>query len=261
MPRVLSLLLPALAAFLAGCPVLPDDTPVLEFKRTVPKTGADYYLYVPSTYDAARRWPMVVTLHGTYGFDSARREAQEWRGLAERHGFLVLAPALKSTQGVLPVFQSARLRDLARDEARVLEMIAHVKGDYSVDGAAVMITGFSAGGYPLFYIALRHPELFSVLVARTCSSDLDVIKSLPITDKARAMPMLIFFSKTGVNPINSNWNPVARESWATFRWLYEQGCTAAEIKAVSGGHHRKPQRAFEFWREHQPQLRRSQPRR
>jgi len=250
-----------MTAFLAGCPVFPDDTPVLEFKRTAPKTKADYYLYVPSTYDAERSWPMVVTFHGTYGFDSARREAQEWRGLAERHGFIVLAPAMKSTQGILPVFHSARLRDLNRDERRVLDAIDDVKHHYNIDSSAVMVTGFSAGGYPLFYIGLRNAKLFSVLVARMCSSDLDVVESIPITDEARAMPMLIFFSKTGVSPINSNWNPVARESWATFRWLYRHGCTKAKIDAVSGGHQRNPARAFEFWIQQDPRLRRRMARR
>ncbi|MHC4716049.1 MAG: prolyl oligopeptidase family serine peptidase, partial [Planctomycetota bacterium] len=239
----------------------PAETPVSELKRTTAETRADYYLYVPSRYDADRSWPMVVTLQGTYGFDSARRQVKEWRGLAERHGFLVLAPAMKSTQGILPVSHSARLRDLARDERRVLDAMRHVKSSYNIDASAVMITGFSAGGYPLYYIALRHPELFSVLVARTCSTDLKVLKSLSVTDKAKAMPMLIFFSKTGVSPVYSKWNPVAQQSWDTFRWLYEKGCTKARVKAVSGGHHRKAQRAFDFWRQHQPQLQRKPERR
>lgn len=251
----LSVLLPALTLCVAGCPVFPEDTPVAALKLTSAKTGADYFLYVPSYYDSRHAWPLVVTLHGTYGFDSARTQIKEWRGLAERKGFLVVAPALKSTQGILPVFSSLRMKDLARDEKRVLDVIEHVKGGYNVDGSTVMITGFSAGGYPLYYIGLRNPELFGALVARMCSSDLEMLRSLPVTDRARAMPMLIFFSKTGVSPLYSNLNPVARESWATYRWLYLQGCTKARIKPIPGGHHRKPEIAYEFWAKHQPKVR------
>jgi len=195
-----------------------------------------------------------VTLHGTPGFDGARRQAQEWRGLAEEHGFLVLAPVLDSTQGVLPVWRKSRLKDLAEDERNVLEAIREVKKSYTVDSGAVLIAGFSAGGYPLYYIALRNADLFSVLVARTCNCDTEILKTLPITDKVRAMPMLIFFSKTGINPVSSSLNPVANQSWAALRYLRQQQCKLAKIKAIEGGHHRNPERTFTFWQEHQPQL-------
>lgn len=250
----LALLLAGLSVAAAGCPVLPTDTPVREFKCRTQKSRCTYYMYVPSGYEPARRWPMVVTLHGTHGFDSARTQAKEWRGLAEEHGFLVLAPTLKSTQGILPVGRSARLRELAKDERRVLEAIAEIKKKYSVDEQAVMITGFSSGGYPTYYIGLRNPELFSAMAARTCNADLKIIETIPITERTRAMPVLIFFSKTGVNPIYSGHNPVATQSWAAFRYLRQQKCTKARIKAVEGGHHRKARLAFEFWRQHQPQL-------
>ncbi|KPK82948.1 MAG: hypothetical protein AMJ81_08770 [Phycisphaerae bacterium SM23_33] len=252
--RALTWLLPLLSMAAAGCPVLPADTPVKEFKCRTQSSRSSYYVYLPSQYDPARRWPMVVTLHGTHGFDSAGAQAKEWRGLAEEHGFLVLAPGLMSTQGILPVGRSARLKELAKDEQRVLEAIAEVKKKYSVDEQAVMITGFSSGGYPTYYIGLRHPELFSAMATRTCNADLKIIESIPITEKVRAMPILIFFSKTGINPIYSGHNPVATQSWAAYRYLRQQKCAKARIKAVEGGHHRNPKLAFEFWRQHQPQL-------
>ena len=248
--------LTVLAATLAGCPVNAGDTPVKEFKAVTAGTKATYYLYLPSYHDRSRSWPMVVTLHGTYGFDSARAQVREWRQLAEEHGFVVLAPALKSTQGILPVGRHARLKDLQQDENRVIDAINEVRRKYNIDPAAVMITGFSAGGYPLYYIALRNPELFSVMVARMCNCDLEILKTIPVTEKVRAMPMLIFFSKTGINPISSHFNPVAVQSWAAFRYLRQHGCTKAEIKDVRGGHQRNPELAFIFWRAHQKQLRR-----
>jgi len=252
----LAVWLAVLSAALAGCPVHAGDTPVEEFRAVTASTKATYYVYLPSYHDRSRLWPMVVTLHGTYGFDSARAQVREWRELAEEHGFVVLAPVLKSTQGILPVGRAARIKDLERDERHVIDAVNEARRKYDIDPAAIMITGFSAGGYPLYYIALRNPELFSAMVARMCNCDLGILKTIPMTEKVRAMPMLIFFSKSGISPVSSHLNPVAVQSWAAFRYLRQHGCTKAEIKDVRGGHQRNPKLAFAFWRAHQKQLRR-----
>jgi len=245
----LGLALALLAGTQGGCPVWQDqDTPVQEFQRVEAATKAKYYVYVPSDYSGDRLWPLVVTLHGTHGFDSAKAQVREWKALAETRGFIVLAPHLDSPQGILPVLRSARLRALEKDEKRVLAAMADVKKLYSVDEKAVMITGFSAGGYPLYFIALRHPDLFNAMVPRACNCDLEIVKTIPLTQSIRRMPILIFFSKTGISPVYSKFSVIAKESWAAFRYLRENGCERAKIKAVSGGHHRRPDVAYGFWR-------------
>lgn len=252
----LSAALAVLAAMQAGCPVWQEqETPVQELRRIEPVTRGSYYLYVPSDYSFERAWPLVVTLHGTHGFDSAKAQVREWKALAEKNGFLVLAPALNSPQGILPVRRSARLRALEKDEKRILSAIEDVKRAYCIDERAVMITGFSAGGYPLYFTALRHPELFNSLVARACNCDLEIVRSIPVSEELRKLPVLIFFSKTGINPLSSNLNPIAKQSWAAFRHLRESRCFKAEIDAVSGGHHRRPEVAYRFWKKHLPKRR------
>jgi predicted peptidase len=245
---MLELALGLLAGSQAACPVWQDQgTPVQEFQQVDAATKARYYLYVPSNYDPEQRWPMVVTLHGTPGFDSAKAQARSWKALAERHGFLVLAPSLSSPQGILPVSRSARLGKLETDERNVLASMAAVKESYPFDESAVLLTGFSAGGYPLYYIALRNPHLFDAAVACMCNCDVELLGSLPITDNVRKTPMLIFFSKSG-NPLYSKWNPIAQQSWAAYRHLRENGCFKVCIDAVKGGHSRRPEVAYRFWK-------------
>ena len=127
-----------------------------------------------------------------------------------------------------------------------------VKKNYRVDKRAVLLTGFSAAGYPLYYIGLRNPQRFNALVARACNCDLEIVKTIPVTDAVRKLPVLIFFSKTGINPVYSKWNPVAKQSWAGLRYLRENGCTKVKIDAVSGGHHRRPDVAHAFWKKYLP---------
>ncbi len=245
--------LAALLVTCAGCPVTQPDPPGDILKLTEPKTDTTYYVYAPTDHSQLKAMPLVVTLHGTYGFDSAKAQIKEWGMLAEDHGFVVIAPKLKSVQGVLPVPRSARRKDLVVDEKVILAAIEDVKQNrgYRINDKAVMITGFSAGGYPLYYVALRNPDVFSIVVARKCNCDLTITKEIEITDKHRSIPMLIFYSKTGINPGWSRLNPIANESWKVYQHLRLKGCHKVKIKGVEGGHHRDPKRALEFWRQHQ----------
>lgn len=255
MPGRLAWLLPLLLTAAAGCPQLTNqDTPAMELACVEPQTQAKYYLYVPSQLDPTRPAPLCVTLHGTHGFDSAKAQAKEWKDLAERHGFIVLAPDLVSPQGLLPIGRELRLRDLERDERNTLAAIREVKRRYNIDEQAVLITGFSAGGYPMYFMGVRNPDVFSVMAGRSANCDVETLKSLPVSPKLQKMPILIMFGKTGINPVNSNLNPIVAESWEALRHLRLNGCKQAELEAVEGGHYRRPEQAFRFWRKHQKQL-------
>ena len=117
MPSKLPLLLILpLATILAGCPVTQEQQTPVE-PLAMKAGGYKYWLYVPSDYSADRDWPMVVTLHGTFGFDDGDAQIREWKRLAEDNGLIVVAPALSSVQGILPVVKSLWYKDLA-DESR-----------------------------------------------------------------------------------------------------------------------------------------------
>jgi len=247
------LVLGFLALSLTGCPVWQSqDTPVDEFKVTEPDTKAQFYLYVPSKYDSDHKWPLVVTLHGTPGYDNARRQVKEWKALAEEHGFIVLAPKLTSVQGVLPIARSTRLKQLATDERRILAAMKEAQNRYNIDERNVMITGFSAGGFPLYYITMRNPEKFNTMAARLCNCDMKTLKTLPVSTASRKINMLIYFSKTGINPVYSGHNPIGRQSWSAFEYLRRQDHRSIKIKAVEGGHQRRPEIAYAFWRKYWP---------
>ena len=241
----------ALAPLLAGCPVTQSqNTPVSQFRRADSATGRPYWLYVPSDYDGGRACPLVITLHGTHGFDSASAQIKEWKALAEEHGFIVAAPELKSPQGILPVFRSQRLKNLSDDEQVILDCLRDIRAHYSIDPRAVLLTGFSAGGYAMYYAGLRNPGEFTALAARACNSDNDVLDAVTLTDQARKLPVIIIHGRDDLGPIG-------RESWAAYRWLREHGCAQAEHHKIQGGHIRQPQIAWRYWSAHLPKELRS----
>ena len=230
----------ALLTALAGCPVTqPLNTPVPALRLREPATGRRYWIYVPSYYDEQREWPLVITLHGTHGWDGSMRQVMEWKALAEAHGLIVAAPDLKSVQGILPLVRKLWHKDLEADERAVLALLDHLTGNYRIDRNYVLLTGFSAGGYPLYYIGLRNPAKFNMLIARACNSDLQLLEEVKLTDQVRKLPICIFWGKDDLKPLQD-------QSWQAFRWLREHRCSAEQDK-TQGGHRRDPGFAYKLW--------------
>ena len=232
---------------LQGCIVTQStDTPVDPFKHTEPKTRTAYWCYVPSTYSEDRAWPLVVTLHGTHGLDSAGKQIDEWRSLAEEKNLIVVAPNLKSVQGTLPViFNNWWLSDLESDEKDVLAVIDEVCAKYRIAQNAILLTGFSAGGYPMYFIGLRNTQRFNMLIARNANSDDLIFKQVTVTDEARKIPVAIFWGK-------SDFSSISEESWAAFKWLRWNGFKNVTRKKIEGGHLRRPDVAYGMWAPHLP---------
>ncbi len=226
--------------WLTGCPVLQDtDTPVDPVHLVSPRTDTEYYLYVPSYYRHDQTWPLVITLHGTHGWDGYKRQIDEWRALAEEKGFIVAAPHLQSVQGILPVPDSWRLKDLQADENAILSVLEDVALQYRVDTSQVMLTGFSAGGFPLYFTAMRNPKRFACMVARSCNSDLDMLQAVQIDEDVRNLPGLGFWGKS---------DPKVRrdQSWQAFRYFRERNWKV-QRDIFEGGHLRRPRPAWDFF--------------
>jgi len=218
-----------------------QDTPVDPFRLEAGRGRAAYWLYVPSYYTDRHDWPLVITLHGTHGWDSSKAQIDEWRYLAEQRGLIVAAPKLKSVQGILPVNDRLWFRDLDDDERTILAVLEEVGRTYRIDPKAVLLTGFSAGGYPMYHVGLRHPELFSMLVARGCNSSDVLFDRIKLTDEARRLPVAIFWGRDDLPEIN-------RQSWAAVRWLSEHDFKHVERRKIRGGHLRRPDIAYRYWR-------------
>jgi poly(3-hydroxybutyrate) depolymerase len=246
MKRLLILL--TLLAMTAGCPVTqPQQTPVPPLREASKATGTPYWLYVPSYYNADRNWPLVITLHGTYGWDGSQPQISEWKALAEQRGLIVAAPDLKSAQGILPVVRSVWYGDLDTDEKAILTLIDELVAQYHVDPNAVLLTGFSAGGYAMYYVGLRNPQRFNMLIARACNGDVQLFdEKIPITDAVRKLPVAIFWGKDDLQQIQA-------QSWAAFQYLRERGCLKAVHQEIQGGHLRRPELAYRLWRGRLPQ--------
>jgi len=240
--RTLLAFLPLLA-FCAGCPVWQrQDVPVPATMQKEQTTGTAYWRYVPKGYSEDRDWPMVVTLHGTIPYDTAKRQIDEWKHLAEDKQFIVVAPVLESTQGILPVIPKYWFKDLEQDEKAILAVIDEMCAKYRIDENSIMLHGFSAGGFPLYYTGLRNPARFDMVIARGCNCRADLLERVEITDEARKLPIMILCGKDD-NVF------IQKQSWLAYRYLRERRCFATQRKEFAGGHLRRPDLAYQYWRD------------
>ncbi len=242
MKRYVILLL--LVWMLPGCPVpSTPDTPVKAVKTRHLATGAKYYIYKPSYHNKKRTWPVVITLHGSFGWDGPMRQTKEWQYYAEKYGFILISPSLSSAEGILPVlWWDSKLQ---KDEKNILAILDEVIETHNADPEAVMLSGFSAGGYTMYYVGLRNPERFSMLVSRGGNSSLKIFESIELTEAAKKLRIMIFWGKDDVF--------TKEAGWRAFRWLRQNGVSTAEMKKVKGGHLRRPEAAYIFWRPFLPE--------
>ena len=66
-----------------------------------PTTGRVYHLYVPSSYNPRRQYPLVITAQGTFPFDQAAGQRDRWIGVAERYNIIVCSADFDSATGWL----------------------------------------------------------------------------------------------------------------------------------------------------------------
>ena len=133
-----------------------------------------YAIYIPKKFSADKPAPLIIALH--FG-----GHVTPYYGLHFMQ--LLVQPALRGLNALIiapdcPVNGWAN----SASESAVIELIEHIKEKYNIDREKVLLTGFSMGGMGTWYIAARHPDLFSAAIPISSSTDEDTlnrIKGIP----------------------------------------------------------------------------------
>jgi dipeptidyl aminopeptidase/acylaminoacyl peptidase len=125
-------------------------------------------LHKPAGFDAGRRYPLLVVIHGgptgvsrptPYG-SASFYPIDAW--LAK--GALVLEPNYRGSAGYGEAFRSLNVRNLGIGDAwDVLSGIDHLVAQGLVDKDRVGAMGWSQGGYISAFLATRHADRFKAL--------------------------------------------------------------------------------------------------
>jgi predicted peptidase len=135
------------------------DTGFLDRTVDVGGTRSRYQVYVPSTYEPARRWPVILFLHGAgeRGSDGMIQTevglGSAIRRFVDRYPAIVVFPQTPTGE---------RWTGAAGDVA--MAALDRTLAEFSTDDRRVYLTGLSMGGNGSWYLAWRHPERWAAAV-------------------------------------------------------------------------------------------------
>jgi poly(3-hydroxybutyrate) depolymerase len=161
----------------------------------------EYALFVPSTYDKAKKAPLMVALHG---LSSNPQQILRYRGLtdlAEKHDYIVVAPMGYNARGwygarVLGKPDPENLSELS--EKDVLNVLDLVRKEYNVDPDRIYLMGHSMGGGGTWHLGIKYPDLWAGLAPIAPAvfrpaTDVEKIKHIPVIlvqgDKDNLVPV------------------------------------------------------------------------
>jgi predicted esterase len=136
-----------------------------------------YALFVPTSYAATKPAPLIVLLHG-WGSDPW--QVMHYRGIvdqAEKRGYIVVAPfGYNKTGGYgnpqplrrsgWSLSSSASPPDVGeRSEKDVLNVLALIRAQYSIDPKRIYLMGHSMGGGGALYLGIKYKGQWAALAA------------------------------------------------------------------------------------------------
>jgi len=182
-----------LLALAAAAQIGAPGPQVLTFLSNVDDTDQPYGLYLPKQYDPAKKYPLVISLHGAYSnhrlnlrrvFGRGNRigetdaeASRHWPAL-EDIDFIVATPLARGTMGYTGI-----------PEKDVYDVLADVKHRYSVDDDRVYLTGLSMGGGGALWLGLTRPDVWAA-IAPVCPAPPAGIEDL--APNALNVPVKIF---------------------------------------------------------------------
>ena len=228
------------ALLAAGCAVpQPQNTPVQEQRRSCAITSSGYWIYVPSNYRHDRPAPLIVSCHGTPPYDVANHHIREWKMLAEQNYCIVVAPDLIGTDGLIG---DGPIVGMLANEQIILSIISELGYRYNIDLANIMITGFSGGGFPTYWIGLRNPEIFSVVCARNCNFNESNLRQWR-PGVGKRPNIFIYWGQNDPGTITS-------QSKRAVEYLRSAGFAVQTHEIPGAGHERRPEVAMSFFLRH-----------
>ncbi len=190
------------------------------FKEADKKMG--YSIYVPKGYDKSNSYPLIVALHGLGGSDRGMMRYRGLTQLAQKHGYIVVAPMGYSSSGW---YGTRRGRTGELSEKDVMNVLAITRKELNIDEKRIYLMGHSMGGGGTWHIGMKHSDIWAGLapIAPAIRGRTDELK------KAKHIPViLVQGDKDRLVPVSGARRWVARMKELKMDYTY--------IEVVGGGH-------------------------
>lgn len=160
-------------------------------------SGLPYRLFVPKDYDAAKRYPLIVYLHGSgeRGIDNTAQIEKNGPprlisdAVQSQGSSFVLAPQCPpekrwaNWESRAPSQQMVRMQAQPSDPMRLLmQLLDELPRKFAIDTQRVYLTGISLGGMGTWELLARRPKMFAAAVPICGRADLTtapILKAIP----------------------------------------------------------------------------------
>jgi polyhydroxybutyrate depolymerase len=186
----------------------------------------DYILYVPRSYRGSTAVPVVFNFHGFGSTATQQIGYGDFRSLAERDDFLIVAPSGEDA----PIgrhWNVGQVPGEPDDVAFTFSILDSLEKDFCVDPQRVFSTGMSDGGAMTSLLACVASNRFAAF------GPVAVLFYIPTCSSARSVPIAAFmgdadpvvpFNGGQVNCCDHSSVPAAPASMAS--WASHDGCAA-----------------------------------
>jgi poly(3-hydroxybutyrate) depolymerase len=141
------------AVLIAGvaCWAMAQEVRVTTHRSAIDQSDQPYALYLPKDFSRAKRYPLLVSLHGAGGDHRTgmRQVIGDWDRPRDLP-FVIVAPLGRGSLGYLGI-----------GDRDVLEVMAHAEATLPLDRARYYLTGVSMGGSGSYHLLARYRGLFA----------------------------------------------------------------------------------------------------
>jgi predicted esterase len=127
-----------------------------------------YRVYVPTTYNGSRAFPLIVALHGLGANEDSFMDSYDKTvpTLAEQRGYIVVSPLGFRVDGFYGFNLTgdaapADRRRVQLSEQDVMEVLQRVRAAYKIDDARIYLMGHSMGAIGTWAIAAKYPSIWA----------------------------------------------------------------------------------------------------
>jgi dienelactone hydrolase len=162
----------------------------LAWRDEVDETPQYSRAYLPSNYDAAKKWPLVIQMHG---FNPANPVYWRWWSADNRHSDTDGDFAGNQQVIFMEPHGRGNVQYMGFADTDILRGIAEAKRLFNVDADRVYLTGDSMGGWGTWNVSTRHPDLFAAIAP--VFGGVDYHSQLSEEDLAKLLPIERFFQE------------------------------------------------------------------
>lgn len=210
-----------------------------------------YRFFIPESPEKGKKYPLVIHFHGagSRGNDNLRQITwiklfAEKQMQAENPCFIVApqCPAEKRWVDADWHQPKHKMPEATQEMSMAMDIISKVIAENPVDTERIYLTGQSMGGFAVWDILCRKPEMFAAAVPVCGGADeikAELIKNVPVwafhgvKDKTvnviRSRNMIEALKSAGGNPRYTEYEEVAHNAWefaykedGLMEWLFQQ---------------------------------------